>query len=465
MPPRLATAQFLRRLNKLALLYKPLGLEHFDGLAVLTKNNLLEGVRTGKFSDMAALVRFLDAPAPPSFSVATDEEQLQITGLDYADSRLGLAEVHHHDWFHRASNDLATSIAIAGCMPVYWASLFFMNIGYGPWQSAAWFHLFVAQTRMLNQQLQPDSILPLRFWPRILVDQRKHLCVDEETVGKKARAEYIRTMPMDEICQFKSIKVKPSIWMSWQQAYSKWDPFLGTRAMVLSSCCINKGLIPTHEELFSIASGIGCPAPDMPKAKSKAQEVRNAKAKVEAVKKKAQSHVAAAAKVLCDQDCINGTRILGLGTRAVFEEFNKVTDELTSYEKTTALCHEWTQWSWLQALKDTLRVRGDTLELSRCGIRVAFPANVVKTYKKDDPVVLYEDSLSATLTRLTSSIVSTRSGSMTLWTDEYPFKLVGILFEATAKRTMDMFKRDVSAWWAAKDILFLYRYVGVYIYI
>ena len=137
MSGRTATAQWLRRLHKVMLLYKPGGLEHFDGLAVLTKSNLLDGVRTGKFVDMAALVKFMDMPAPASFSVASDEEQLQITAMDFGEEVLGLTSVHFRDYYHRVPNDLFMGTAMSGFMPTYWAGLFAMNLGYGPWQSGA----------------------------------------------------------------------------------------------------------------------------------------------------------------------------------------------------------------------------------------------------------------------------------------------------------------------------------------
>ncbi|MDA8584178.1 hypothetical protein N9L68_08075 [bacterium] len=80
--------------------------------------------------------------------VATDEEQYQITAGEFiAASRpvgLGCTCVRFRDELHRWNNDLNSAVAFAGADTVEKAGTLIFNIGYGPWQKAAWFHMIVA---------------------------------------------------------------------------------------------------------------------------------------------------------------------------------------------------------------------------------------------------------------------------------------------------------------------------------
>ena len=70
---------------------------------------------------------------------------------------------HFSDYFHRASNDIHSATAMGGLIHVYWASLFWMNLAYGPWQSAAWLQLLVGQLRTLRGHMKHDDLFPDRF--------------------------------------------------------------------------------------------------------------------------------------------------------------------------------------------------------------------------------------------------------------------------------------------------------------
>jgi hypothetical protein len=155
---------------------------------------------------------------------------------------------------------------------------------------------------------------------------------------------------------------------------------------------------------------------------------------------------------MCDIDIVNASRLLALGTRSTWQEFKKVREELTSQEKCVAQCVKWSAWSWLETLKDTARCLTDLDELSRCGVRVKFPEAVIKSFKKDDPTVMYENAICARLGKLTNHMISVRAGSMTEWTDGYPHSLSGLLGDAApSQERLQAFEKDVKAWWRAKE--------------
>ena len=74
------------------------------------------------------------------------------------------------------------------------------------------------------------------------------------------------------------------------EAHDEWDSELSTRAMLLGQVSIDKGWIPTSEDLFSGARNIAALSQeeDDPTPKSKAAATRSAKARLEALKKKRQ---------------------------------------------------------------------------------------------------------------------------------------------------------------------------------
>ena len=454
-PPRIATAQFLRRVNRIVGLYKPGGFLAFINEKLLRDGGVWDAVQTGK--DMPALLHKFcgEQPSPRVLCIATDQEQLQLTGMQFAFTVLRVTGVHFHDYFHRCSNDVHFGTAFAGMMNVYWASTFWMNLPYGPWQSAAWFHLLVSQLKMLRGEMKHDDLFPVRFWPRILVDKRRHHETADARVGPEARQAFLDDMTDDHMASFKGIKVKPASWMSWQEAQESWDPYLNTRAMVLAQACVNKGLGPlTHEELFGGSKMflVAATSQDKPPA-SKAAAVKSAKAKLDALKKKHKHLIATAAVLMCDIDLVNGSRLLALGTRSTWEEFKAVRRDLTTPEKCAAQCTRWSEWSWLETLKGTARCLTDLDELSRCGVRVKFPEAVVKSFKKDDPIVIYENAICTRLGALTDHMISLRAGSMTEWTDGYPHLLSGLLGDAApSQERLQEFALDVKAWWRAKDL-------------
>ena len=76
----------------------------------------------------------------------------------------------------------------------------------------------------------------------------------------------------------KGIKVVPSKWMSFQAAWGTWLPALGSRALLMSDLCIDKGWILTKEDLFSPTRCGVDKSGEKPAIKSKAEALRKAKA-------------------------------------------------------------------------------------------------------------------------------------------------------------------------------------------
>ena len=90
--------------------------------------------------------------------------------------------------------------------------------------------------------------------------------------------------------------MKLAQWASWNKAHDEWDSELSTRAMLIGQVSIDKGWIPTSEDLFSGARNIAALSQeeDDPKPKSKADATRCAKAGLESFKKNANGCAAAA---------------------------------------------------------------------------------------------------------------------------------------------------------------------------
>jgi hypothetical protein len=408
----------------------------------------MTGALTGNW-DIEALQRFGAQPCPASITWASDQEQLQLTGGDFIIDELRVTGVRFHDFFHRTNNDLQTSQAMSGLTPVYYANLFVYNIAYGPWQSASHFHALLSQMLVLAKLLRHDDILPMRFWPQILVDLRRQGEKADDKVGPEAREIFLKTFDVEAALSLKQMKVKPSTWMSFNQAHDSWDPQRNTRAMVMAAVCLNKGFITTAEDLFA-----GVNVAQFEKERkvitSKAAQVKDAKSKLQALQKKSESNLAAVAKILADEDVTYGARIIALATRAEYTYFTDVVKHLLGPESSAAFSHDWSQWSWMQPLKDTLGCLRDAPELGRCGFRVCFPSHMA-SFTTDSAEVKLQNARAKTLGVFVQSIVSERAGSMLIWTSQYPYMLAGLLLPGSRAETMAEFKRDVEAWWAAKE--------------
>ena len=83
------------------------------------------------------------------------------------------------------------------------------NIGYGPWQKAAWYHMILASGEKVARTIQPNSRMVLKFWPRLLIDNGLESETDDAIVGEEGRRAYVIGIPGLNIMNLEGVKVSP----------------------------------------------------------------------------------------------------------------------------------------------------------------------------------------------------------------------------------------------------------------
>jgi hypothetical protein len=453
---RRASQQHVLRVNRyLGMMNSGRGLRQFQNVKKLRDLNLDVGCQTGKFPE----------PMPPipeghsvdSVAVCTDQESSQITGGEFIfrpePNGLACTGVRLIDDFHRWNNDLATSVGLSGLKPVEKAATLFLNIGYGPLQTGAWYHMIIGEGTKLANTLPANSQLLLRFWPRIQKDSKDRSRFGDPGGGEKARADFLAELPEMNLLNLRGTKVTPAQWMSVQIAGHAWDESLSARGLVLASLCLKKGWILTEEDLFAPTRLGATSSGDKPAPKSKAAAVRDATAKLEALKNRQVNVVVSATKLLADVDVVNGFRLLLLAGRSQWTGFNAAISQLTSPDKCLAHCISWANWGWLNDLENCNDCLADATGLNRCGIDTDFSVREMRGLTLQSPEVAYQNALAQRLHRLVHLISSTRAGSLVERSHYYPFRLAGLASEdpTVVESTLKEFERDVKAWWAAKD--------------
>ena len=320
--------------------------------------------------------------------------------------------------------------------------------------------MILAAGQKIAKTIQPNSRMVLKFWPRHLVDNGLVGVTDDAIVGQEGRRQYIAGIPSQNLLNLKGGKVSPSSWMSFQKVGAEWSPSLATRAMVLATLCLEKGWLLTEEDLFA-PTGCGVEASlekdasgDKPAPKSKAEAMRAAKARIEALKMRTANVFVAATKLLADIDVIHGIRIILHAGRAQWTGFNEHAGDLTTPAKSLALAQRWARQERLQPLNNTLVCLTDVRGLLACGFHADFKVEEVRAMSEDSPTVLYQDALARRLGRLVDCILEKRAGSMAQRSFYYPFKLAGLTStdEPERREAMREFEKDVRALWAAKDL-------------
>jgi hypothetical protein len=454
---RRASQQYVLRVNRLvSMMNSGRGLRQFQNVAKLREWNLADGCQTGKFPD--PMPQIPEDFEVDSVAMATDQEQTQITGGEFIlkpePEGLGCTGARFSDDFHRWNNDLASAVAKAGLAPVEKAATLFLNIGYGPWQSGAWYHGILAEGKSLSNTLTANSQLLLKYWPRISMDNRTGCCWLVETgSGEEDRRTFLGQLPEMNLLKLRGTKVAPAQWMSIFVAGHAWDKSLSARALVLASLCMKKGWILTEEDLFSPTRLGALSDGDKPAPKSKAAGVRDANRKLEALKKRQENNMVAATKLISDVDVVNGFRMLLLGGRSQWTGFNAAISQLTSPAKCLEHSISWANWGWLDSLEKCHDCLSDASGLSRCGIETDFKVHDVNGLTLKSPVVFYQNALASRLHRFVHLIVAIRGGSLVERSQYYPHRLAGLASEdpKMVESTLIQFERDVKAWWAAKD--------------
>ena len=278
----------------------------------------------------------------------------------------------------------------------------------------------------------------------------RSLSVDDEDVGEPARASWLQALPAEKHLQLKCVKVKPAQWLSVLKAGYIWEPVLASRALILSSLCLRKGWIVTEEDLFA-PTRCGLPKDSGVQPASKAAALRSALQKLKYLKDRSQNTLAAATRLICDIDVINGFRILLLASKAQYTAFNALFDDLTSPEKTLKFSIEWANCTWIRSLELTL----DSLEdpgLCRCGLRMTFRSAEVRNLTVDSPAVKFQDAHAKTHSSYVELILETRCGSLVQWNFYYPYKLAMLASENPEEQTrcLQEFQEDLRALWKAQ---------------
>ena len=378
---RRASKQHVLRVNRyLGMLNSGLGLRQFQNIAKLHKWNLAVGCQTGKFP--VPMPHMDKDYEPDSMSICSDQEQTQITGGEFMfkpePAGLGCTGARLIDDFHRWNNDVASAVAKSGLAPCEKAATLWLNIGYGPWQSGAWFHAIITEGVRLPKSIKKNSRLLMRFWKRVLQDRKVGRSGSDHQRGEAARAEFLKNLPSMDLLKLRGIKVAPAQWMSVYAAGHAWDESLAARALVLSSLCMKKGWILTEEDLFSCTRLGATSGGAKPDPKSKAAGVRDAKQKLRALQDRQQNNMVAATKLMADIDVVNGFRVMMLAGRSQWTGFNTLVNELTTPEKCLACAISWANWGWLDSLRDCQSCLADAVGLSRCGIETDFTTAEVR---------------------------------------------------------------------------------------
>ena len=449
--PRLATANHLKKLDRsLEHAGQQYGLEFCRNWQELEKWKMLEGVSTGIFGSQEDIEAFSHVQTPSVLATTCDQEQTQVTGNAFCEDPGGLrlTKVSMFDFFHRWWNCLNAAMALAGLTPVFYAAVMIYNIGYGPWESCAWWNAMLATGQEVASTMNVDGPLIMAFWKQILVSKSQDTARADHIVGRGGREAFLESLKQKGPLDVRNKKVKPSIWMSFHQAHDAWDKHIGTRGMILAALSLKKGWIKSSKDLFA-----DCGVKVGAVSGGTSGNVKNAKAKIDALKKKAGSSVAAVTKLVADDEIVAAIRLLALGSRAIYTYFSKVQRELKGPAACAAFSLEWASWKWLQPLKETLQKREDVEQLRRSGFIVSFPRAVTKGVTSKSAVVVQQDSLAHTLGVFTMNIVCEISGHMTWWTSQYPgkFALMASTDIGIVKQAMDDFYDDCNAYWKAKD--------------
>ena len=247
--PRGATADWCHDIVKLWNSISTEGIWVFHQQPILEGAKVLEAVRTGKKVHESVWQNFLKLRLPAAMGIAADQEQKQITGTT-ALQRLRLMIELISDPTHRSQRNWLLSLADAGQMTAFYAALHVLNIAYGPYATAMWFHLLVQSGQDLARSMLPDDVFLQKAWPMILVD--KGMQHTPGTNTKPMRKSYIeKTFAHQTGCSILGVKAAPSSWGQWHRAFKAADPELHSRGVLIAKTCLHRGDVVCAEDLFT----------------------------------------------------------------------------------------------------------------------------------------------------------------------------------------------------------------------
>ena len=153
--------------------------------------------------------------------------------------------------------------------------------------------------------------------------------------------------------------------MWFHKAFSGFlDKHLNTRGMLLGRMSARSGGIKTVEDLFiSAMDPAGFEPSDGDAASSLSvsdagpsnrKSTKEARAKVDDLRRQMNNTVAAAARVSVDEDLANAMRMVALGTRPEDRAFSRMMKYLKGAADSEAYYQEQTHWAFLSLCKETL---------------------------------------------------------------------------------------------------------------
>ena len=390
--------------------------------------------------------------APPVLTVASDQEQIQISGANFMKCALGLMMVFFRDFFHRLHNDFATAMSKAGFMPIFFAAIVILNLGYGPYQTAGWWHAMLAEAAELAQKAKPNNPALVKLWPWI---QRSMAASSPGAAaassgGVAAREDFLKGLDSESCNNMKSGKVSLGKWMSFPEAYLAHKAFFAKRAFILLNYVVDKKHassivdieVSVAKHTFSAKEG---------EKKSKAKELQNAKQKIEDFKNRATHHLCMATQLLLDPDIMRGMAAISLGVHAIYKWFMDGMRNIKGPDSCAAFSQAWATFSWLEPLKKTMLCLEDSAGLEEIGLTMSFGSTMLETITERDATVLYEDARARLYHSYIVNLTQEISGSMSWWTSHYPGKMAAALSETTAFEALQTLKKDCEAWWYSKD--------------
>ncbi|CAK0814169.1 unnamed protein product, partial [Prorocentrum cordatum] len=152
--PRIATAEWLKVLDRGILNGCGFGLEHFQNAKALSDLGVYDGTQTG-ITDDDALKAFL-GQLPSSVNclvLSSDQEAKQLSGYNFAKDVLKLTCVLIGDWFHRCWNDLGAAVRKAGLHSIYVQKLQLHNFPRGCGHPSYTIALGLKQTLQMTAKL------------------------------------------------------------------------------------------------------------------------------------------------------------------------------------------------------------------------------------------------------------------------------------------------------------------------
>ena len=427
------------------------GLLTFRNTNRLKDLGVWDGVNTGKL-DPAALETLKHEQLPATLFLYHDEEQVQICGDNVMTDHMGLTVEGKEDYYHRNPNNVKIAIKQSGLFCTYLCAVCVYNVGFGPWNSSAFFNQVIAHVASLAKKIQPDGQMLHHFWQRILMDRREHYSTDPAITGTVGRQTLIDDMNNTAHDMIHGQRCGIADWWSINKAHKFWDRIYHTQGLILTSYCLDKGMLLAVEDLRAPVKGALIRHIDMESKKSAADAKRWADDKLKAMKDKSKGALHNAARLVEDPDVINGVRIIMLLTEPSWSEWTsaiqtmKGSDGVNGYRE---WCCQRAKYGVMKMLNETAACTKNSAELERAGFIYDFSTPKAKSLNMDSPETVYQDVLAFSVMSLQIRLIAEHAGTDANNFYSYPARFALMTkhnTESTIQRGYALFKEDVDAW-------------------